>query len=62
MLAETQMVVEGVYATECAHALADRLQVEMPITEQIYLILYDDKDPQEAMCELMTRRRTEEVK
>ena len=61
VLAETEMVVEGVYATDCAYALSHQLGVDMPITEQMYRILYEDKDPREAMWQLMTRRPTEEV-
>ena len=62
VLAETQMVVEGVYATECAYALSHRLGVEMPITDQMYQVLYEDQDPKDAMWQLMTRRRTEEAR
>ena len=61
VLAETEMVVEGVYATDCAYALSHRLGVEMPITDQMYQVLYEDKDPSAAMWELMTRRRTDEA-
>ncbi|MBR0376459.1 MAG: NAD(P)H-dependent glycerol-3-phosphate dehydrogenase [Firmicutes bacterium] len=61
VLAETEMVVEGVYATDCAYALSHRLGVEMPITDQMYRVLYEDQDPRTAMWELMTRRRTEEA-
>ena len=60
VLADTHMVVEGVYATECAYELARKLKVEMPITRQVYRILYEDLDPRQAMLELMTRPRTDE--
>lgn len=60
VVAETNMVVEGVYATESTYALARHYQVEMPIVEQMYSLLYEDRSPQEAMWELMTRRRTDE--
>lgn len=60
VVAETNMVVEGVYATEHAYALAQRYQVEMPITEQMYRILYQDRSPRDAILTLMTRERTEE--
>jgi glycerol-3-phosphate dehydrogenase len=32
----------------------------MPITEQVYLTLYEDKDPMQVVRELMTRRLKEE--
>jgi glycerol-3-phosphate dehydrogenase (NAD(P)+) len=49
------MVAEGVLTTNAAVGLADRLQIEMPITHQMYTILHDGKAPQEAIRELMTR-------
>jgi len=54
------MVVEGVYATEATYKIAQRYQVEMPITEQIYHLLYDGRSPKEAMWALMTRAKTAE--
>jgi glycerol-3-phosphate dehydrogenase (NAD(P)+) len=55
------MVVEGIRATLAAHELAQRYGVEMPITEQIYKVLYDGSNPREAVSELMSRGRTHEV-
>jgi glycerol-3-phosphate dehydrogenase (NAD(P)+) len=48
-------VVEGIYAAEAVHHLAKRLNVEMPITEQIYRILYQDVAPRTAVEALMAR-------
>lgn len=48
-------VVEGVYAAEAVHHLAKRLGVDMPITEQIYRILYQDLTPRVAVEALMAR-------
>ena len=48
-------VVEGVYAAEAVHLLAKRLGVEMPITEQIYHILYRGMSPRAAFDALMAR-------
>lgn len=57
---EVNMVVEGVYSAKAAKALADRYQIEMPIVEQVNLILFHDKPAREAVCELMLRdQRTE---
>jgi glycerol-3-phosphate dehydrogenase (NAD(P)+) len=56
------MVAEGVLTTNAAVGLAKKMNVEMPITEQIYAILHDGKSPRESMRELMTRRGTSEVK
>jgi glycerol-3-phosphate dehydrogenase (NAD(P)+) len=48
-------VVEGVYAAEAVHHLALRLEVDMPITEQIYRILHHKLAPRAAVEALMTR-------
>lgn len=50
-----RMVAEGVKTTESVHFLAKRIGVELPITEQIYKILYEDKDPATAVRDLMKR-------
>ena len=49
------MVAEGVRTTSAAVGLSRELGVEMPITEQMYLILQNGKEPREAIYELMTR-------
>ena len=55
------MVAEGVLTTNAAVGLAEKLGVEMPITEQMHAILHQGKAPREAIHELMTRRVTSEV-
>jgi glycerol-3-phosphate dehydrogenase (NAD(P)+) len=59
-LAETGVVVEGVPAARAAWQLAQRHGVDMPITEQIYAVLYQGKDPRLATRDLMSRLRTHE--
>jgi glycerol-3-phosphate dehydrogenase (NAD(P)+) len=54
-LAEVQQVVEGVRTTRAARLLARDLGVEMPITEQIYRVLFAGCPPREAVTALMTR-------
>jgi glycerol-3-phosphate dehydrogenase (NAD(P)+) len=49
------MVAEGVRTTQAAVGLSQELGVEMPITEQIHLILQSGKAPRDAIYELMTR-------
>jgi glycerol-3-phosphate dehydrogenase (NAD(P)+) len=58
--AEMNEVAEGVATCRSARALADRVGVEMPITEQMYLLLYEDKDPRDAMVDLLGRRLRDE--
>jgi len=55
ILGGMQMVAEGVRTTLSAYQLAAKLGVEMPITEQTYRILYEDKDPRRAVNDLMLR-------
>lgn len=55
ILAETKTVAEGVRTTESVYQLARKHGVELPLTEQVYRILYEDKDPAQAVRDLMTR-------
>jgi glycerol-3-phosphate dehydrogenase (NAD(P)+) len=55
ILNEMVMVAEGVKTTLSAYQLAAKGQVDMPITEQIYLTLFENKLPMQAMTDLMTR-------
>ncbi len=55
ILDEMVMVAEGVKTTLSAYELSRKYQVEMPITEQIYLTLFENKPPHDAMVDLMTR-------
>ena len=52
---EVNMVVEGVYSAKSALLLAKKYDTELPIIEQVNHILFDGKDPKEAVCELMLR-------
>ena len=49
------MVAEGVKTARSAYALSKRHAVDMPITEQVYQILYEGKEPKAAVRDLMTR-------
>jgi glycerol-3-phosphate dehydrogenase (NAD(P)+) len=55
ILSEMRMVAEGVKTAESAWKLAERHRVDMPITEQVYKVLYEDKPARSAVVELMTR-------
>ena len=52
---EVQMVVEGVYSAKAAMTLAQKYQVEMPIVEQVNKVLFENKNAEEAVKELMIR-------
>ena len=60
ILGEMKMVAEGVKTTEAVYALRQRLNVELPITEQVYAILYQNQEPATAVQTLMTRALKDE--
>jgi glycerol-3-phosphate dehydrogenase (NAD(P)+) len=55
ILGSMRMVAEGVKTTLSAFQLAQKLGVDVPITEQMYQILYADKSPRQAVTDLMLR-------
>jgi glycerol-3-phosphate dehydrogenase (NAD(P)+) len=55
ILKEMKMVAEGIKTAESAYDLSTKMKVAMPITEQVYYILYQNKNPRDAVSELMTR-------
>lgn len=58
--AEIGQVVEGVGTVREARTLAGRLGVEMPITEQVYQVVYEGRDPRDAVQALLHRQPREE--
>ncbi len=56
-----KMVAEGINTTKAAYILSKKMGVEMPITEQVYQILYEEKDPKDAVKELMKRKLKMEI-
>ncbi len=54
-MAEVKMIVEGVYSAKAAMGLAEKYQVELPIIEQVNKALFENKNPKEALEELMLR-------
>ncbi len=60
-LAEMTMVAEGVKTTKSCFNLAATLGVEMPILEQTYQVLYENKDSRAAVQDLFQRRLKEEL-
>ena len=55
ILASMKMVAEGVWTTKSVHDEAQQLGIDMPITAEIYRVLYEDKDPRQAVTDLMLR-------
>jgi glycerol-3-phosphate dehydrogenase (NAD(P)+) len=55
VIGSTEMVVEGYVTTRSAYELSKKYKVEMPITAEIYEMLYKGKDPKKAVRSLMLR-------
>jgi len=55
ILNEMVMVAEGVTTTKSVYELSKRYNIEMPISTEVYRMLFEDKDPHQATEELMTR-------
>lgn len=61
VLKEMVMVAEGVATTESVFNLSRHYRVEMPIVNEVYEVLFQDKDPNLATADLMTRDAKDEV-
>ncbi len=55
------MVVEGITTTQAARQLAKRHDVSMPITEEVYNIIFKDRPPKDAVAKLMRRSPKPEI-
>ena len=55
ILQSTHTVAEGVTTTKAALQLAARYNVDMPIAQQLSLVLFEGLDPHQAVPELMMR-------
>lgn len=58
---EIGMVVEGIKTTKSTYELAEKYKIDMPITEELYKVLYKEADVKEAVPHLMVRDRTHEM-
>lgn len=61
VLEEVGMVVEGVSTTEPVYKLSKKLGISMPITNEAYEIIFNQKDPALAVFDLMGRNKTHEL-
>lgn len=61
VLGSTKMVVEGIRTTKSAYQLAHRQNVEMPITQEIYRLLFDKADIRNSVLNLTMRSKTHEM-
>jgi glycerol-3-phosphate dehydrogenase (NAD(P)+) len=55
ILASMSMVAEGVYTARSVHDRAEKMGIELPITHEVFRVLYEDKEPLQAVNDLMLR-------
>lgn len=60
-LGSTEMVAEGVKTTQSVFDLAKKHKVEMPIVEGVHAVLYEGKNPEKALIDLMRRKAKTEL-
>jgi glycerol-3-phosphate dehydrogenase (NAD(P)+) len=56
ILSNMTKVAEGVFTTKSVYEKSQLMGLEMPITDEVYRVLYEDKDPRTAVTDLMVRR------
>ncbi len=60
-LKEVHMVVEGVHTSKAAYDIAKKYEVDMPIVNEAYEVLFNNKNPKEAVVDLMMRNKKHEI-
>lgn len=55
ILSDTKMIAEGVYTSKSAYELSKKYNIEMPITSKVYKTLFENKNPNDAIQDLMKR-------
>ncbi|MCX7714241.1 MAG: NAD(P)H-dependent glycerol-3-phosphate dehydrogenase [Clostridia bacterium] len=60
-LSEVHMVVEGVNTATAAYRLSQKYDVSMPIATEAYRVLFEGKNARDAVVDLMTRNKTQEL-
>jgi glycerol-3-phosphate dehydrogenase (NAD(P)+) len=60
-LAEVNMVVEGINTTKSTYELSKKIEIEMPITNELYQVLFEGRNVKDAVAELMLRDMKHEI-
>lgn len=60
ILNNMNMVAEGVFAVKAVYDMSKKYNIDMPITSEVYKVLYKNKRPDSAVKDLMTRRLKKE--
>lgn len=61
IISNMNMIAEGVKTTRSVYGWSRKLNIEMPITDAVYEVLFEGVDPKDALYELMTRNPKEEI-
>ena len=61
ILSHMNMVAEGVATAKAAYLLSKKYRVSMPITSEVYSVLYKNKGPLKAVNDLMTREKKRRI-
>lgn len=61
IVSKMNMIAEGIKTTKSVFDWSGKLKVEMPITDAMYKILFEDEDPKDMLYDLMTRNPKEEI-
>jgi len=58
---DIQMIIEGINATKIIYEISKKHKINMPIVEQVYSILFNNKNPELAINQLMDRTLKDEM-
>ena len=61
ILRDAKFVAEGIKTSKSARQLSEKHEIEMPITTEMYRVLYEGESPRDAIHRLMTRTLKAEV-
>jgi glycerol-3-phosphate dehydrogenase (NAD(P)+) len=50
-----KMIAEGIFTTKSVYRLSKKHKIDMPITKEVYSVLYKNKPPREVVKDLMSR-------
>jgi glycerol-3-phosphate dehydrogenase (NAD(P)+) len=61
ILQDMHQVAEGIWTSRAVHEMAENKGVDMPITREVFQALFEDKDPLQAVSDLMLRTPRDEA-
>lgn len=61
IVSKMKMIAEGVRTTRSVCEWSKKLNVEMPISQAVYKVLFEDRNPKDILYDLMTRNPKEEI-